>query len=118
VDDDPTSAELTQRRLESVADVDFNDGAEGALVRIEDGGYDFILLDLNMPGTSGLQILDVLKNLGLSKKVVLFSSIDESSLADIARTAGVDYLSKSASKEQMIEKITAGLAESETKDQA
>jgi two-component system competent response regulator ComA len=107
VDDDPASAELTQRRLESVADVDFNDGPEGALERIENGGYDVILLDLNMPGTSGLQVLDMLKKHGDSSKVVLYSSMDESQLAEISRTAGVDYMTKSATKDEMIDKITA-----------
>ena len=107
IDDDPASAELTQRRLKSVADVDYNQGPEGALARIEDGGYDVVLLDLNMPGTSGLQILDVLKKLGDSSKIVLYSSMDESSLAEIARTAGVEYLTKSATKDEMIAKIAA-----------
>jgi len=106
VDDDPASAELTQRRLKSVADVDFNDGAEGALGRIEGGGYDVILLDLNMPGTSGLQILDVLKKHGDSSKIILYSSMDESSLAEIAKTARVEYMTKSATKDEMIAKIT------------
>ncbi len=106
VDDDPASAELSQRRLKSAADVDFNNGPEGALARIESGEYDVILLDLNMPGTSGLHILDVLKKLGDSSKVVLYSSMDESALAEIARTAGVDYLTKSATKDEMIAKIT------------
>jgi CheY-like chemotaxis protein len=107
IDDDPASAELTQRRLKSAADVDFNNGPEGALERIEKGGYDVILLDLNMPGTSGLQILDVLKKHGDSSKIVLYSSMDESQLAEISRTAGVDYLTKSATKDEMIGKITS-----------
>jgi CheY-like chemotaxis protein len=105
VDDDPASAELTERRLKSVADVDFNEGPEGALAKIETGGYDVVLLDLNMPGTSGLHSLDVLKKMGNASRVVLYSSMDESALAEIARTAGVDYLTKSATKDEMIAKI-------------
>jgi CheY-like chemotaxis protein len=107
VDDDPASAELTERRLKSVADVEFNHGPEGAVLKIEAGGYDVVLLDLNMPGTSGLHILDVLKKTGNASRVVLYSSMDESALAEIARTAGVDYLTKSATKDEMIAKIVA-----------
>ena len=105
VDDDPASAELTQRRLKSVADVDFNDGPDGAIERIQSGAYDVILLDLNMPGTSGLQILDALKKHGDSSKIVLYSSMDEGALKEISKTAGVDYLTKSATKEEMVAKI-------------
>ncbi len=108
VDDDADFGELTQRRLRSIdADVVFHEGPEGAIERIGEGGFALVLLDINMPGLSGLQILDALKQRGDADKVVLFSSMDERALEEIAKTAGVDYLSKSASKDELLARVAA-----------
>ena len=108
VDDDADFGILTRRRLSKLdADVDFHEGAEGAIERIQKGRYGVVLLDLNMPGISGLQILASVKDSGTETQVLLFSSMDEAGLAEIASTAGVGYLSKSADKSQLLERIEA-----------
>ncbi len=111
VDDDPTDGELAQRRLGALdIDVDFHDGPEGAVDRIRDGGYAVVLLDLNMPGISGLQILHALRESHSDIRVLLYSAMEEPSLADVAKTAGVDHLNKTASRTALVDKVRSLLA--------
>jgi CheY-like chemotaxis protein len=106
VDDDPNDGELTRRRLAGIpGTVEFYEGAEGAVEHIQAGDYGLVLLDLNMPGISGLQILNALKSHGDSTKILLYSSMDEAGLAQIGQTAGVPYLTKSASKDALVELV-------------
>jgi CheY-like chemotaxis protein len=111
VDDDVDFGTLTRRRLAKLdADVDFHEGPEGASERVQKGGYRVVLLDLNMPGISGLQILASIKDSGIDVHVLLFSSMDEAGLAEIAAAAGVGYLSKSADKGELLSRIEALIA--------
>ncbi len=103
VDDDANDGELTRRRLSGIrATVELHQGAEGALERIQDGDYALVLLDLNMPGISGLQILNALKTGGDTTKVLLYSSMDAAGLAQIGESAGVPFLTKSTEKSELV----------------
>jgi len=108
VDDDEADGELTMRRLEALdADVDFHPGPEGAVEKIQQGGYAVVLLDLNMPGISGLQILDSLKQEGATARVLLYSAMETEALAEIGKAAGVAYLNKSAARSVLVERVRA-----------
>lgn len=111
VDDEPEDAELTRRRLSSLgAEIVLHDGPEGAVAEMHTGSYDLVLLDVNMPGFSGLQILGAMDKARVKGKVVLFSSIEERGLQEMAASAGVDYLSKSLSKNDLVARVGAFLA--------
>lgn len=63
-----------------------------AMAMIEQGACDVAVLDINMPGLSGIDILKAVRQQGLPVKVVLLtSSIDDASLVGVIRT-GVDGL--------------------------
>ena len=112
VDDDPTDGELAQRRLEALdVEVDFHQGPEGAVDRIRDGDYAVVLLDLNMPGISGLQILHALREGHADIRVLLYSAMEEPSLAEVAKTAGVEHLNKTASRTALVDKVRALLGD-------
>jgi CheY-like chemotaxis protein len=99
VDDDPADGELTVRRLDALdAEVEFHLGPEGAIERLRGGEYDVVLLDLNMPGITGLQILHILREEKANVRVLLYSAMDEAGLAEVAATAGVAHLNKSAAR--------------------
>jgi CheY-like chemotaxis protein len=64
VDDDPQLVELLCRMLESVREgilVDRAFNGDDALRRIQLHRYDLVLLDLVMPGTDGMAVLDTLR---------------------------------------------------------
>jgi CheY-like chemotaxis protein len=108
VDDDAADGELTQRRLAGVdAEVHFHHGARGAYEKILEEGYAVVVLDVNMPGITGLQVLTSLRMDSVFTKVLLFSSMEEEGLAQIAKSAGVQYLTKGASKEQLVDRVQA-----------
>ena len=106
VDDDEGDGELAARRLAPLgAAIDFHLGPEGASDKIRDGGYDVVVLDVNMPGISGLQILGALKDHKSDARVMLYSAMDPSGLAEIAKTAGVAHLNKSASRKELVRAV-------------
>ncbi|MDR0938658.1 MAG: response regulator transcription factor [Mediterranea sp.] len=96
VEDEPSLRELIQRWLEKERYVvetaaDFN----SALYKIEDYDYDCILLDIMLPGGSGLSLLGELKASRKRKNVIIISAKD--SLDDKVKGLGLgadDYLAK------------------------
>lgn len=115
VDDDADSGELTARRLRSTgAHIDFHRGPFGTLGTVRTGNYDLVLLDVNMPGLSGPQLVQLLKSDELDTKVVLYSATDTDQLRVLAEACGAcGYLSKTSTKEQLITAVVPLLPESD-----
>ena len=98
IDDDPLFAKLVTRALCSAGfEVDWNDGAYGALTRVRNGDYSVILIDVQMPDIEGTQIVGLLRSRGGGNaRIILMSSIPESDLMERARRANADgYFQKS-----------------------
>ena len=87
------------------------DGYE-ALRKIKSETYDFIILDISMPGLSGLDILQSLKNAGLKMNVLILSIYPQEQYAIRALRMGASgYLSKESAFEELelaIQKISLG----------
>lgn len=67
---------------------------------------DLLLLDLNMPGTDGLQTLDRLKKRQLSLKIIVLTSYVSAQLADQCREMGAHgYLIKSEGLHRLLDNI-------------
>jgi DNA-binding response OmpR family regulator len=92
VDDDRLFARLVQARLAADGhEVDWNEGAFGALTQIRRGCYDVILMDVQMPGIEGPALLGCLDRHGPGRaRVVLMSSIEEERLRTLAEERGAD----------------------------
>lgn len=73
--DDDASARAAVRSLLNQDDVEVEDAASGeeALEKISETGYDCIVLDLGLPGISGLEMLERLANSGSIPPVVVYS---------------------------------------------
>lgn len=80
------------------------------LVRL--GGWDIVVLDVFMPGRSGLEVLDEIRHLGSEVPVLVLSSAPEEQMAVRVLKAGASgYLNKRAAAEslvQAVKKILAG----------
>jgi two-component system, chemotaxis family, response regulator Rcp1 len=87
VEDNPADADLTSETLAECLDVDISlakDGVEALEILNNDGSWSaqgrptLILLDLNLPGKDGRQVLAVLKTHALLRRipVVILSSSD------------------------------------------
>ena len=115
VDDDPALRTLLRTTFE-VADVDVSeaDGAGGARRRIRAARPDVIVLDVHMPGTSGLDLCRALKSdpATAAIPIVLLSGSDGGSLV-AADAAGADaYVRKPFSPLELlavVERLAGGL---------
>lgn len=87
------------------------DGHE-AWAKIKSGHYDFVILDISMPGMSGLDILQAIKNSGMKQNVLILSVHPEKQYAVRALRMGASgYLSKESASEELemaIQKISNG----------
>lgn len=96
IEDEPSLRELIQRSLEkeryvTEVAVDF----DSAMEKIELYGYDCILLDIMLPGGSGLEILKHLKTLRKKENVIIISAKDSLEDKVMGLDLGADdYLAK------------------------
>lgn len=103
IDDDVNFGELTRRRLERLGFVvKFHPGPMGAMPELLTGKYDAVLLDMNMPGLTGTEVMRMIRSSSSgSIKVMFFSSMDVPDLRRLAEAHGADgYVSKGASSKE------------------
>lgn len=76
------------------------------LEKVETSGCDVIVLDISMPGGSGIDALQALRNKGLKIPVLILSMHEEDQYALRMIRAGADgYLNKQSAPEKLIEAI-------------
>lgn len=88
-----------------------SDGLQ-AFAKICETQYDIVILDISMPGLSGLDVLQRMKDRNITTKVLIFSFYPQEQYAIRAFKLGASgYLSKDSAFEELalaIRKITAG----------
>lgn len=91
--------------LEVVASV--SDGNQ-MFALLETAAVDIVLLDLRMPGMSGIEILQTLKAQESTLRVIVLTSYESNDyIYDALRAGACGYLLKTCSEEEMIEAIHA-----------
>ncbi|MGE3840775.1 MAG: response regulator transcription factor [Vicinamibacterales bacterium] len=109
VEDEIKVADALKAGLEGERfDVAVEHTGEGAFFRLNTESFDVILLDLNLPGRDGLQILKTVRNRGLDVPVLILTARD--ALDD--RVAGLesgadDYLVKPFAFSEVIARVRA-----------
>jgi two-component system NarL family response regulator len=84
------------------------DGANEALAFLKKRAVDVVLLDLRMPGTTGLDVLPALLALPSPPRVLILSSFDyEEEIYRAAKAGASGYLMKDASRAQIVQAIHA-----------
>lgn len=108
IDDDPLFANLVRSRLTANGhEVEYNQGAFGALTAVRRGTYDLILVDVQMPDIAGPKLVELLRGRGVgSACILLMSSIPEDQLEAAARSFGANgYLCKGWGIEQIAARV-------------
>jgi DNA-binding NarL/FixJ family response regulator len=84
---------------------------EAALLELRGGQFDLVILDLNLPGLGGLELLRRILAAHPGIKVLVFSLHTEAVYAARAMEAGArGYISKNAAPEELLEAIESVLA--------
>jgi len=106
IDDDANYASMTQQRLERAGHyVSLHIGPFGATKAASQLGIDLILLDVFMPGLSGPQLLDVMRqNKTVARaKVIFCSSMDPGPLKALAEEHRADgFVPKGAERHELL----------------
>jgi DNA-binding response OmpR family regulator len=109
VEDDRTVGQYVKRGLEEqqyIADW-VTDGHE-ALRAASTVPYDLIILDLRLPGLSGLEVLRTLRDRGVSVPVLVLTAQDTVEFkVDALRAGADDYVTKPFSFEELLARIEA-----------
>jgi two-component system, NarL family, invasion response regulator UvrY len=100
------------KALDDVKLIDEASEGNEAWTKIKDGGYDLVILDVSMPGMSGLDILQKIKERNLPTRVLILSVHPQEQYAYHAFKLGASgYLTKDSASEELtlaIKKITSG----------
>jgi len=114
-DDHAIFREGLRQILEDIEDLQVVDEAshgQEVLDKIEKNDYDLILLDIAMPGLSGLETLKLIKGRKPKMKVLILSMYPEEQYAVRAIKAGASgYITKSSASEELlgaIRKVMSG----------
>jgi len=104
VDDNPDILEVTKLFLERTDD-DFTvvtkESAVEAINSLQDGGFDCIISDYDMPTTDGLELLEIVREQYPDLPFVLYTAQGSEEIASEAISAGVtEYMQKQTGNEQ------------------
>jgi DNA-binding NarL/FixJ family response regulator len=97
--------EILVRELEGAVCGEANDATE-VLARIQDGDWDLAILDITMPGRSGLDVLRDLKAARPKLPVLVLSMYPEDQYAKrILRAGASGYMNKESAPEELIKAV-------------
>ncbi len=85
-----------------------------ALAVLKRKHYDLIVLDLKMPGKSGLEVLREIKNQTPESKVIVITAFgDSTSYSEAMATGAFDYLNKPVKRQLILEASRRALVDCE-----
>lgn len=102
--------EILEQELEGAVCSEAKDATE-ILARIQDGEWDLAILDIGMPGRSGLDVLPDLKAARPNLPVLVLSMYPEGQYAKrILRAGASGYMTKESAPEELIKAVRKVLA--------
>ena len=109
IEDDPTVGQFVKRGLEQQRwGVDLvASGDEGEQLATA-GTYDLIILDMRLPGKSGLQVLHSLRSRGFERPVLVLTAQDAiDAKVETLRAGADDYVTKPFAFEELLARVEA-----------
>ncbi len=113
VDDHAIVRSGVRRLLADLPALELREATSGeeALDQVQDGAFDLVILDLNLPGLGGLELLRRILKSGPKLPVLIFSLHTEAIYANRAMEAGArGFVSKSAAPEEFLAAVETILA--------
>lgn len=109
IEDDPTVGQFVKRGLEEQRwGVELaTDGEDGERLAAS-GAYDLVILDMRLPGKSGLDVLTALRARGFERPVLVLTAQDAVDAKVTALRAGADdYVTKPFAFEELLARVEA-----------
>lgn len=95
IDDETSILEAYKVALEDVHDITLAENGEDGLKVLESGLFDLVLLDISMPGMSGLEVLTKIRQRGHDCAVLIITvHIDVEIVVEAMKSGADDYLTK------------------------
>jgi PAS domain S-box-containing protein len=98
IDDDEVDREAVRRALGRAGlecEVVERDDAASALDALRPGGWDCVLLDYQLPGTSGLDVLRAIREEAIGTPVIMLTGMsDRETAVELMKAGAVDYVAK------------------------
>src|SRR3978361_678863 len=109
IEDDPTVGQYVKRGLEEHRwSVDLVVDGEDGEQRAGSEAYDLIILDMRLPGKSGLEVLHALRARGFGRPVVVLPARDAVySKVPALRAGADDYVTKPFAFEELLARVEA-----------
>lgn len=107
-DDSSTMRKIILRSLNAVGVTDIAEAADGdeAIDKFKGGGFNLVLTDWNMPGKSGLEVIQAIRATDKEVPIIMVTTEAEKSRVLEAIQAGVsDYLVKPFTADTLREKL-------------
>ncbi|HUF24202.1 MAG TPA: response regulator, partial [Vicinamibacterales bacterium] len=77
------------------AEITEADGADAAIAALASQPFDCVILDYQMPGTDGLQVLQAFRNTGVRSPVIMLTGQgDEQTAVELMKAGAADYIGK------------------------
>ncbi|OYV70191.1 MAG: DNA-binding response regulator, partial [Gemmatimonadetes bacterium 21-71-4] len=109
IEDDPTVGQHVKRGLEEQRwAVDLVPDGEAGERRASSDAYDLIILDMRLPGKSGLEVLRSLRDAGFGRPVLVLTAQDAVDAKVTTLRAGADdYVTKPFAFEELLARVEA-----------
>ena len=102
----------TVARLEGATLIAASTGEEGLVALKSEAAPDLVLLDLNLPGIQGWDVLEQIKSEGSNLPVVVFSAYTDTPTRERAAQMGaVGFIAKPVGARELVEQLRAFLAQ-------
>jgi CheY-like chemotaxis protein len=102
----------TVARLEGATLIAASTGEEGLVALKSEAAPDLVLLDLNLPGIQGWDVLEQIKSEGSNLPVVVFSAYTDTPTRERAAQMGaVGFIAKPVGARELVEQLTAFLTQ-------
>jgi DNA-binding NtrC family response regulator len=79
---------------ELVCEIDTKTGGEDALTALEKESFDILLLDKQMPGMDGFEVLHEVQQRGLNIVVIMMTRLGDPAVIDLIEERGAIYVPK------------------------
>ena len=116
-DEEPVRKALKRLLLASGFEVE-SYGSGKDFLESQSQSPDCLILDLHMPGMTGLQVIDALRSAGRELPTVIITAYDAPEISEQCRAAGVSaYLRKPLDERVLLNSISASLARATARNQ-